>query len=61
MDRPPATRTCPECSSSSYSFRSRKKIDPEPGLLEQAVVETKYRCKVCGHEWKVKTCEKPAG
>ncbi len=54
MDRPPtANRTCPECGSPDYSFRSRKKIEPGPG--QPAAVETKYRCKACGHEWKVQT------
>ncbi len=57
MDRQPlANRTCPECGSGDYAFRSRKKIEPEPG--RPAAVETKYRCKSCGHEWKVAA---PAG
>ena len=44
-----ASRTCPACGSSDYTFRSRKKIVAENGEVE--AVETKYRCKACGHEW----------
>jgi DNA-directed RNA polymerase subunit M/transcription elongation factor TFIIS len=42
-----AARTCPKCGSGEHTFRSRKKI-------EVAAVETKYRCKACGYEWKVR-------
>jgi transposase-like protein len=45
-------KTCPKCGSDDYTFRSRKKIEPAEG--QPAAVETKYRCKACGHEWKVK-------
>jgi transposase-like protein len=48
-------RTCPACGSTDYAFRGRKKIDPEPTHRGTAATETKYRCKACGHEWKVKT------
>jgi DNA-directed RNA polymerase subunit M/transcription elongation factor TFIIS len=41
-----ASRTCPKCGSGDYQFRSRKKIE------EPKAVETKYRCKPCGHEWR---------
>jgi DNA-directed RNA polymerase subunit M/transcription elongation factor TFIIS len=44
-------RTCPKCGSTDYLFRGRKKVT-EPGKPE--AVETKYRCKGCGHEWKVR-------
>jgi hypothetical protein len=44
-------RACPKCCSTDYLFRGRKKVT-EPGKAE--VVETKYRCKGCGHEWKVR-------
>jgi DNA-directed RNA polymerase subunit RPC12/RpoP len=43
-------RRCPQCGSSDYTFRGRKKIPEENG--QQAAVETKYRCKACGKEWK---------
>lgn len=47
MDQP--SKTCPACGSNDYQFRTRKKIEePEPA------VETKYRCKACGHEWRVR-------
>jgi transposase-like protein len=44
------SRTCPACGSGDYEFRSRKKVAEEG----KEVVETKYRCKGCGHEWKVR-------
>jgi len=43
-------RTCPECDSSDYMFRHRKRVTDEQGTA----VETKYRCKSCGHEWNVR-------
>ena len=43
------TRCCPECSSREYVFRGRKKIAAE---AEPAAVETKYRGRDCGKEWK---------
>jgi DNA-directed RNA polymerase subunit M/transcription elongation factor TFIIS len=46
-------RTCPKCGSTDYLFRGRKKLTDEPG--KPPVTETKYRCKACGHEWKVRT------
>ncbi len=51
----PAAKTCPKCGSGNYQFRSRRKITPEPGREGSEVTETKYRCKACGHEWKVRT------
>jgi len=47
-----AKRTCPACGSGDYVFRGRKKIPAEPGQEES--METKYRCKACEHEWKVR-------
>jgi DNA-directed RNA polymerase subunit M/transcription elongation factor TFIIS len=53
MNQPKAaSRTCPACGSDDYEFRSRKKVAHEAGQGE--VVETKYRCKACGHEWRVR-------
>lgn len=48
MDQP--ARTCPKCGSSDYLFRSRKQIEEEQGPM----LETKFRCKNCGKEWKEK-------
>jgi transposase-like protein len=53
MDTTP-NKTCPACGSPNYTFRSRKKIAPEPGQEGEAAIETKYRCKACEHEWRVK-------
>ena len=50
QQKPPG-RTCPACGSGDYAFRSRRQIEAEPGKEE---TETKYRCKVCAHEWRVK-------
>jgi DNA-directed RNA polymerase subunit M/transcription elongation factor TFIIS len=43
-------RNCPACGSGDYQFRSRKKVAEE---AKREAVETKYRCKACGHEWRV--------
>jgi DNA-directed RNA polymerase subunit M/transcription elongation factor TFIIS len=43
-------RSCPKCGSSSYTFRIRKQI--EATAEQEAILETKYRCKGCGVEWK---------
>jgi DNA-directed RNA polymerase subunit M/transcription elongation factor TFIIS len=43
-------RTCPECGSGDYEFRSRRKV---MGDGNAEAVETKYRCKTCGKYWKV--------
>jgi DNA-directed RNA polymerase subunit M/transcription elongation factor TFIIS len=51
MEQKPA-RTCPACGSTEYVFRSRKKIPAGDGQPE--AMETKYRCKSCEHEWKVR-------
>jgi DNA-directed RNA polymerase subunit M/transcription elongation factor TFIIS len=47
-----ANRTCPECGSSDYAFRSRKKIEADPVKEEPEAWETKYRCKACACEWR---------
>jgi DNA-directed RNA polymerase subunit M/transcription elongation factor TFIIS len=49
-----AGRACPECGSPDYAFRGRKKVAAEPEKGKSEAVETKYRCKGCGHEWKVR-------
>ena len=49
------TRTHFNCGSGDYAFRGRKSI--EPGEGQAAAVETKYRCKACSHEWKVRAPE----
>jgi rubredoxin len=43
-------RCCPECGSREYVFRGRKRIVTE--AQQPAIVETKYMCKACGHEWR---------
>jgi hypothetical protein len=48
-----AMRSCLACGSTEYLFRSRKEIVPELGQSEGKLIETKYRCKECGHEWRV--------
>jgi DNA-directed RNA polymerase subunit M/transcription elongation factor TFIIS len=53
MDQPKTpSRTCPACGSANYTFRSRKQIESTPE--QEAMLETKYRCKGCGEEWKEK-------
>jgi DNA-directed RNA polymerase subunit RPC12/RpoP len=52
-------RRCPECGSREYLFRGRKKVVAEGG--QPAAVETKYRCKGCGHEWREQVAVKEAG
>ena len=53
MEQP--AKTCPQCGSGDYTFRSRKRIEPAEG--REAAVETTYRCKACGHEWKVRVAD----
>jgi rubredoxin len=45
-------RWCPECKSLNYEFRSRRNIPADPDVKIVEAVETKYRCKVCRHEWR---------
>lgn len=45
-------RCCPKCGSSEYVFRGRKKVTAEAGKGRAAAVETKYRCRACGKEWR---------
>jgi hypothetical protein len=49
------TKTCPKCGSGEYLFRSRKKVEANAATGEPAAWETKYRCKECNHEWKVRS------
>jgi transposase-like protein len=48
----PPSRACPACGSENYTFRSRKQI--EATADQEAMLETKYRCKGCGKDWKAK-------
>jgi DNA-directed RNA polymerase subunit M/transcription elongation factor TFIIS len=50
MDDAAGKRACPACGGGDYAFQSRKKVEAE-GKEE---VDTNYRCKKCGHEWKVR-------
>jgi transposase-like protein len=43
-------RKCPKCGSDDDEFRSRKKVEEEGKPVGW---DTKFRCKVCKHEWKV--------
>jgi len=43
---------CPECASDNRVFRARKIITDETGRPVE--METKYRCRDCGNEWRVK-------
>jgi DNA-directed RNA polymerase subunit M/transcription elongation factor TFIIS len=52
-------RCCPKCESREYEFRGRKKLPAEEG--QPAAVETKYRCKACGHAWREKVAVHKAG
>ena len=61
MDQHLAAKTCPQCGSGDYTFRSRKKVAPEPGQEGEEAVETKYRCKACRHEWRVRVPVTGAG
>ena len=53
----PKFRTCPQCASLDYTFRSRRTIPAAPEKGEPEATETKYRCKSCGHEWRVRTAK----
>jgi len=52
MDGTPTAKKCPKCGSGDYAFRGRKKVAATDGA--GGATETKYRCKTCEHEWKVK-------
>jgi transposase-like protein len=52
MEQQAASPSCPACGSTDYVFRGRKKV---PAVDSQPVaIETKYRCRACGKEWKVR-------
>jgi hypothetical protein len=55
MEAGKLTRTCPHCGSGDYQFRGRKKVPADPETGEAEATETKYRCKRCEQEWKVRT------
>lgn len=46
----PPCRSCPACRSTDSAFRSRKQI--EATAEQGAMLETKFRCKGCGKDWK---------
>ena len=52
---PTTTKTCPVWGSVDYLFRGRKKIAAEPSKGLGESIETKYRCKACEEEWRVRT------
>jgi transposase-like protein len=51
MDQKPS-RTCPACGSPNYTFRGRKQV--EETAEQEAMLETKYRCRDCETEWNEK-------
>jgi hypothetical protein len=53
-------RVCPKCGGGDYLFRGRTTVAPQPCQEGGAVVETKYACKGCGHEWRNRTEAKAA-
>ncbi len=53
-DQKPVLKSCPECGSHDYAFSGRKKIPADPKKGEAEAMETKYRCKKCEHEWKLR-------
>lgn len=53
MERRVSLRTCPECGGNVYVLRGRKQVGPEPGEMEP-MLETKYHCRGCVCEWKVR-------
>jgi transposase-like protein len=53
MDAKPPAKSCPACGGGDYMFRSRKQIERKPGEEGPDKMETKFRCKSCGKEWKV--------
>jgi transposase-like protein len=55
MDADKTTKTCPRCGNRDYSFRSRKKGPADAEKGEPGAWETKYRCKACEKEWRVRT------
>ena len=48
MEQQKPGRTCPACSSSDYSFRTRKKIEADLLKGEPEAWEVKFRCRACG-------------
>jgi DNA-directed RNA polymerase subunit M/transcription elongation factor TFIIS len=51
MEQQQPARICPTCGSGDYPFRGRKKVAADS---QGEATETKYRCKACEHEWKVR-------
>ncbi len=49
-------RGCPECQAEDYVFRGRKKDKPQEGETGSVIV-TKFHCRDCGHQWKVRRSE----
>jgi len=51
--KPLGIRGCPECKAEDYVFRGRKKDKPQEGEPGPMIV-TKFHCRGCGHQWKVR-------
>jgi DNA-directed RNA polymerase subunit M/transcription elongation factor TFIIS len=55
MEQPSTpARACPACGSDDYLFRGRKQLPADGTGGRPAATETRYRCRRCGHEWKVR-------
>ena len=54
MDKP-GKRSCPFCGSGDYTFRNRRQVVPKQGEEGPDEIETKYRCRGCSEEWRVRT------
>ncbi len=44
-------RCCPKCQHKGYLFRARRMVEGASDEGGGAVVETKYRCRSCAHDW----------
>jgi hypothetical protein len=48
------SKKCPQCGKSEYQFRGRKKIAADQATSQPEQWDTKFRCRACNHEWRVK-------
>jgi hypothetical protein len=54
--QPTHFRACPKCGTADYTFRRRKTIPAKES--EPEAVETKYRCRACQREWRIRVVRK---
>jgi hypothetical protein len=50
-----AKRSCSASGSGDYRFWSRRQIVRKPGKEGPDQIETKFRCKSCGEDGRVRT------